>query len=70
MLKLKPNCECCDKDLAAGRSGRRDLLVRMHVLRGLRGHPPRGRRLSELRRGIGAPAGQAGRQAREVSGID
>ena len=37
MLELRPNCECCDKDLPPDARGRHDLHLRMHLLRRLRG---------------------------------
>ena len=33
MLALRPNCECCDKDLPPDAARCPDLLLRMHVLR-------------------------------------
>ena len=36
MLELRPNCECCDKDLPPEAPRRDDLHLRMHVLRRLR----------------------------------
>ena len=55
---------------AAGFTGRVDLLVRMHLLCGVRRQPASRRAVPELRRRAGAPAGAAGREARQQSGID
>ncbi len=55
MLELRPNCECCDKDFAAGNERGADLLVRMHLLcELLRGHRA-GRPMPKLRRGARHP---------------
>jgi DNA-binding HxlR family transcriptional regulator len=51
----------------AGGCGCLDLLVRMHILHGLRGQPPARRALSELRRGAGAQARAAEGEAGEVA---
>src|SRR5258708_28609927 len=53
----------------AGSARRHDVLVRMHILQGLRGTGPQGP-LPELRRRAGAPPDPPRRQAREVSGVD
>ncbi len=37
MLELRPNCECCDKDLPPASPDAHDLHLRMHLLRRLRG---------------------------------
>ena len=36
MLELRPNCECCDKDLPARFGRGADVLLRVHVLQRLR----------------------------------
>ena len=69
MLQLRPGCECCDRDLPARLAGCDDLLVRVHVLSGVRDDGAPGQ-VSELRRRArGAPA-SPGRQAGEVPGVD
>ena len=55
---------------AAGFTGRVDLLVRMHVLCGVRRQQASRRAVPELRRRAGAPAGAAGREARQQPGVD
>jgi hypothetical protein len=54
---------------AAGGDGRRDLLVRVHVLPGLRGHEARGT-LPELRRQSGATPDPASRKARKQPAVN
>ena len=69
MLELRPNCECCDKDLPP------DLLeacicsYRMHILPRLRRGRAR-RAMPQLRRRVGAPAGPAGGAAAPPSRRD
>ena len=59
MLALRPNCECCDRDLPPDSRGRDDLHLRMHLLRGLRRGCLR-RHLPQLHRRTGAPADPSG----------
>ena len=71
----RPNCEYCDKHLSGRRDGCADMLLRMHLLRGLRRRGPQ-QCLSQLRRRICAapdPSGarmEAGALARRAARID
>ena len=69
MLELRPNCECCDRDLPPDERAGADLHLRVHVLRALRRGRLR-RPLSELRRQLRAPADPPGREAGPVPGVD
>lgn len=69
MLELRPNCECCDRDLAAGRDQRGDLHLRVHLLQRLRARRSRWR-LPQLRRQFFRTANPACGHAFEISGLD
>jgi hypothetical protein len=58
-LQLRPNCEYCDKDLLPTAMASADLLLRVHVLRGLRGDKTP-QCMPELRRRLCAEADPAG----------
>lgn len=53
MLELRPNCECCDKDLPPDSPEAFYLFVRVHLLPGLHDDATE-RTLPELRRRTGA----------------
>jgi hypothetical protein len=59
MLQLRPNCECCNTDLAGDSHRGFHLLVRMHVLRTLRERDSRGQMPELWRRAVAAPAARA-----------
>ena len=66
-LEMRPGCECCDVDLPADDVGRGRLLVRVHLLCGLR-RAPRAH-LPELRRRADAAPHPGGRRAAAPPGI-
>ncbi len=70
MLALRPNCECCGRDLPPGQSRRADLFLRMHLVRGLCAHEAARQPLPELRRQPGAAPDPSGGQTREVPSLD
>ena len=69
MLALRPNCECCDRDLPPGSRDAMICSFECTFCKSLRRGRAEGA-LSELRRRTGAAARSSRRQAGEVSGID
>ncbi len=70
MLKLRPNCECCDKDLPADAADALICTFEVHLLRRLRRQPPARRPLPELQRRTRTPSRAAAHHAGEIPGVD
>ena len=69
MLLLKPNCECCDRDLPPEATDARMCTFEMYLLRRLRRTALR-QCLPELRRQPGGPSDPAGQAPGEEPGLD
>ena len=69
MLSLRPNCECCDRDLPPDSRDAMMCSFECTFCKELRRGCAEGA-LPELRRRTGAPPDPSCGQAREVSGVD
>ena len=69
MLKLRPNCECCDKDLPPDAADALICTFECTFCADCAANRLAGRPLPQLRRRAGAPARAAGRHAGEVPGL-